>query len=447
MVLKISAIYKKILKDKNFFEVLKGSILTFLIKIFTVLLGMISNFIIAKYYGSEVMGVISILFSIMGISSIFSLIGTNVSILRFVPPLVKQNNYTEIVNVIKKIFLIVFFSGLISSLVVYSSSEFIATHLFQKSFLGTFIALISFFIFSQAIGNISLSTIRALNKIKSFLILQFLPSLVNLIVLVCVTFLFFNQYNPLYSQLFAQFLTTVISFIIILKFLAKYKYTGINIGETSYREIISVSSPMFLTAIMQSVITQTDIFMLGSLANVSDVGVYSIVMKLALLSSFIITSLNTFMAPKFSELFYNNELDELKNLAQKSTKLIFYVTLPITIIMVVFGNYLLSIFGDEFIGGYYALLLLSIGQLINAASGSIGYLLNMTGHQKQFNKIVLLGALINIIVNYLLIPLYGINGAAFASMLSVIFWNIMASVYSKRYLGFYMFYVPKLKRN
>jgi len=446
MINKLKNKYTESLKDKNFFEILTGSAMALVVKIFTVIFGLISNLIIAKYYGSEVLGTISVLFSIMGIASIFSLLGMDVSILRFIPPLIKQKKYYEIYITIIKVLLLVSFFSLIIALCVYSFSDFIAINIFHKNDLTSFIVLISFFIFPQALGNISRSVIRAFQNIKIFLLLQFLPSLLNLLLLLILTFLFYSKYNPLYSQLSTQLFVMLISFIFLYKLVKNYKTSRTN-HNISNKELLATSLPMFLTAVMQLVVLQTDVLMLGSMSTLESVGIYSIVMKLALLSSFVIGSINTIIAPKFSELYYNDELDELKSVARKSTKLIFYSTLPITLILIIFGVYLLSIFGNDFTAGYYALIMLAIGQLINSMAGSVGYLLNMTGYQKVFNKIVLCGAVSNVILNILLIPKYGINGAAFASMLSIIFWNITASIYSKKYLGFYIFYVPKLQRN
>ena len=434
------------MRDKNFSEILTGSALTFSVKVLTVVFGLISNLIIAKYYGAEILGTISVLFSVMGIAAIFSLLGMDVSILRFIPPLIKQKNYSDLYETVKKTFLLVSFFGLLNALFVYMFSDFIAAEIFKKDYLSTLLSFISFFIFIQAITKISSSTVRALKSIKLFLTLQFLPSFLNLFILLIVTFFFYTEYNPLYSQLGSQFLVLIASLFVLNKLLFVYKNKNNKNSTISYKKIISVSFPMFLTTAMQAIVLQTDVLMLGSMSTLENVGIYSIVMKLALLSSFIISSINTIIAPKFSELYYNDEMDELKITAKKSSKLIFFASLPISIILIIFGQQLLSIFGNKFEIGYYSLLLLTLGQLVNAMAGSVGYMLNMTGHQKEFNKIVLLGALSNVALNVLFIPKYGINGAAFASMVSAILWNVLASIYIKKYFGFYIGYIPLIKR-
>jgi len=438
---KIRAKVTRNLKDKHFFEILMGSAMSFGIKVLTVIIGLIVNLLVAKYYGAEIVGTLALVTSLMAIAGMVSLLGMDVSVLRFVPPLLEKKEYFSIYKIIKTSFLFVVFLSMVISLSIYMFSDFIAVTIFKKENLVALIELVSFFIVFQVSGKFSLSTIRALKNIKLFLALQFLPSVLNLIILLVVTFFFYALYNPIYSQLASQSIVALISIWFLKKYLSKYEKKSYQ-KNTSLKEIILTSFPMFLTTVMQMVVLQTDVVMLSSMSTLGNVGIYSIVMKLALLSSFIITSINTIIAPKFSELYYNDNINELKNVSKKSTKLIFYATLPISIILIVFGEELLRIFGEGFRVGSFALVMLAIGQLVNAMSGSVGYFLNMTGHEKTLNKIVLLGAISNIILNILFIPEYGINGAAFASMISMILWNIIASVYVKKQFGFYIGYIP-----
>lgn len=441
MIDKIRAKVTRNLKDKHFFEILMGSAMSFGIKVLTVIIGLIVNLLVAKYYGAEIVGTLALVTSLMAIAGMVSLLGMDVSVLRFVPPLLEKKEYFSIYKIIKTSFLFVVFLSMVISLSIYMFSDFIAVTIFKKENLVALIELVSFFIVFQVSGKFSLSTIRALKNIKLFLALQFLPSVLNLIILLVVTFFFYALYNPIYSQLASQSIVALISIWFLKKYLSKYEKKSYQ-KNTSLKEIILTSFPMFLTTVMQMVVLQTDVVMLSSMSTLGNVGIYSIVMKLALLSSFIITSINTIIAPKFSELYYNDNINELKNVSKKSTKLIFYATLPISIILIVFGEELLRIFGEGFRVGSFALVMLAIGQLVNAMSGSVGYFLNMTGHEKTLNKIVLLGAISNIILNILFIPEYGINGAAFASMISMILWNIIASVYVKKQFGFYIGYIP-----
>ena len=190
------------------------------------------------------------------------------------------------------------------------------------------------------------------------------------------------------------------------------------------------------------IMSLTDKLMLGIFKTPYEVGIYSVALKLATITSMVLTAINTIVAPKFSELYWEYNLEDLKKVIRFSAKIIFFSSAPILLIYFLFSHQILSIFGKEFVQGASALIILSVGQFINSASGSVGYFLNMTGHQKVFRNIVFISSFVNIVLNYLLIPILGYNGAAFATAFSISLWNIMALVYAKIKFKLFMGYLP-----
>ena len=129
-------------------------------------------------------------------------------------------------------------------------------------------------------------------------------------------------------------------------------------------------------------------------------------------------------------------------MARQSTKMIFFSSLPILIILLAVPEFILGLFGNEFKTGASALIFLTIAQFINAFTGSVGYILQMTGYQKYYQNVIFLGTIINIVLNYILIPIWGIAGAAIASATSMFFWNLLFTLKVKKILNNYIFYLP-----
>ncbi len=173
----------------------------------------------------------------------------------------------------------------------------------------------------------------------------------------------------------------------------------------------------------------TDTIMLGMFRTEKEVGIYNVALKLAALTSITLFAINTIAAPKFAEFWGRRDIKGLGRVAQQSTKLIFWTSFPILLSFWLFPSYILSVFGSEFKAGVIALMILTFGQFVNAISGSVGYILQMTEKQKIFQNIILIATVINIILNAILIPKFGINGAAFASMVSLVFWNLTSVFY------------------
>ena len=166
-----------------------------------------------------------------------------------------------------------------------------------------------------------------------------------------------------------------------------------------------------------------------------------------MLANFIRISVNSIAAPKFAELFHSDKIHELENVARKTSKLLSIATLPVAVGLIVFGYHILGAFyGEEFTAGYDALILLVAGQLLSAMVGPVGHLLNMCGREKQCRNILIAGAIINFALNLVLIPIWGITGAAVANMVAVIFNNLCFLFYVKKSFGIFVMYVPFLPK-
>tara|TARA_B100001142_G_scaffold251107_1_gene251330 strand:- start:212 stop:772 length:561 start_codon:yes stop_codon:yes gene_type:complete len=186
--------------------------------------------------------------------------------------------------------------------------------------------------------------------------------------------------------------------------------------------------------------------MLGAMTTAENVGVYHTAFKLSMFAAVALMSINSIASPKFAEMFGKNDIEGLKKVVHQSTKMIFWTSVPLVTIFFIFPEFFLGLFGEEFKIGVTAFIFLSCGRLISSFSGSVGNILQMTGNQNIYASILLIGAVLNIVLNLILIPLYGINGAALASMSSLIVWNLSMVFVVKKKLGFYTFYIPFINK-
>lgn len=438
---------EKINANQHFKEIVHGAGLTFSAKIFGTLAALGTSLIVARYYGSEMVGVVAIINAVLVVCTVFSLMGTDVAVLRLVPECLQKYTARSVVMLHKKMTTMVIFFSLIISVVLLLSSSIVSQVIFHNDNYEFYILLSAFFILIKALSTLNMEAIRGLQKIRIFAFMQAFPNLLNFFLIVTLTLFFYQKNNPIYALFANLLITSLILFILIIFMITKIK-TNNNIDyNASYKYITSLSFPMFLTSSILMVIYQSDTLMLGYFRTESEVGIYAISLKLSILTIFVLNSINSLAAPKFAQLYHAGDLEQLKTIAQNSTKLAFWVTLPIILIYVFFGYIILGFFGQEFVTGYLALLFLTTGQLVNVSSGAVGLFLDMTGHEKVFRNIVVLTGMLNVILNLILIPLYHINGAAIASMVSIITWNVLAGIYIKNKFGFSICYVPWFKGN
>ena len=200
--------------------------------------------------------------------------------------------------------------------------------------------------------------------------------------------------------------------------------------------MLNVAFPMLLSTSMFMVMNWTDTLMIGYYLDAHDVGIYRIAFKIAALITFAQFAINSIAAPMFSSFKAKKDMQGLRKMVRNIGYLNLLISGPAFLFIILFPNFLLELFGSEFSEGVLPLIILAIGTVINALCGPVMYLLNMTGKERSARNIIIIASLINIALNYYLIPQYGLMGAAYATSISTVIWNALAVIKIKRVYGF-----------
>lgn len=190
------------------------------------------------------------------------------------------------------------------------------------------------------------------------------------------------------------------------------------------RSWLLVALPLLFDRAFETLLQQIDILMLGSLVGAGSVGIYTAAAKTAIWTNFVIQSLNLVAAPAYAILYVQEDREELQKVVSAVTLWIFAPSVIIAVTLAIFAQPILSVFGPEFLEAHWALKVLIIGQLIDVLCGSVGNLMVMTGNQNKSLMVSASCALINLILNAILIPRYGVVGAAIATSSTLIVWNV-----------------------
>jgi O-antigen/teichoic acid export membrane protein len=304
------------------------------------------------------------------------------------------------------------------------------------------------FVLPTVLGDYFFFSLKAGLKINTANISLIIPTILRVILLAIVTIYFYNIYNPIYMHWATL---SLLPFLFSIYPVYKHFYIASRNEEitstTSIKVILSLSFPMFITYFAFLANGTADVFILKAFnISTANVGIYKTVTNIALISATLLVALNTTVQPKITQLYYKNENDEVRKITQKSSKLIFWLSFPIYILLFGLAGYIMQLYGKSFLSGTIPLMILVVGQLVNTACGPVAQLLNATGYHKQFTYISLIGALFNIILNLCLIGSYGIVGASIASSLSLISWNLLGVWYIHKKFGFIIAYFPFMKK-
>ncbi|NBC82495.1 MAG: oligosaccharide flippase family protein [Bacteroidetes bacterium] len=234
----------------------------------------------------------------------------------------------------------------------------------------------------------------------------------------------FESKQAMMLHLISAFLAFIVGSFFLFKKIPRETIKARSEYET--RRWISVAIPFLLTGGMLVLNNRLSILMLGWMTTPEDVGIYEIAVKGSTLVAFSLLAANAVLGPYFSKFYTENKMKKIQHIARLGILGSMIVALPIVFILIIFGEQiLLHFYGKDFLMGYNSLKLLTIGQMINVAAGSVGLLLNMTKYEKLVFKGLTLSTIVNIIFNLVLIPVYGINGAAISTIISFLIWNIL----------------------
>lgn len=412
------------------------------------MLGLIVGYGFAIYitnqYGAYVFGQYVTALLVVEILSIVSRLGIDTSLVRFVSKYA-QKGAVNLINQLyfKSVAIVTFAAIFFTLLLVFFSVEIAEFMNLEREYL----VIVSFSFIPLVLFYMNVQAIRGLKKMVSY-------SFLNNVAITFGVFLFLVLFSvftasevlPIYAYVSSVFILTMLSYF--LWFNHKSKVSVVNSDDDmplSTNELLTTSFPLLLGQSMMIIMGKVDLFMLANMSSSDQVGIYNIALKLSMLSYMGLMAINSIAAPKFSEIYSSGDLDALKKIVQQSTKTIFWISLPVLTLLILFPEFILSMFGEEFKIASFTLIILSVGKMVSAISGSVGTFLQMVGKQKVFQNILIFAAVVNIVLNYFLIPSHGIGGAAIASATSGILWNVLMIIYIKRNFGFYTIYIPWIK--
>lgn len=208
----------------------------------------------------------------------------------------------------------------------------------------------------------------------------------------------------------------------------------VNVAEKetySFKDTRHFYTINLITILMANI----DFLLLGVLSDVSNVGLYTSAVQLAFVSGFILQVTNTAISPKLAVLYVNSQVKDMESMLRKVTLVLILIGVAFFSTYILFGKWILGLWGSEFKEAYLALLILGFGQFINIATGSSGQVLAMCGFEKVLFKLSIFSLIICIILHIILIPIYGFLGAAISNAIRLVLENSLKLFFSQKLAG------------
>lgn len=218
-----------------------------------------------------------------------------------------------------------------------------------------------------------------------------------------------------------------------------YKDTGpwkITYSESLVSKVASVSGPLFVVQILTFTSHWIDTALVAILMESRDAGIYEVSFKIAYAVSFILIITNAAIRQKIGSLYASDRLNDLRTLLHRVCWVMIVLALVPLALIFLFPEWFLALFGEGYEAGVGPLLLLVFAQFISVSAGSATNLLTLTAFEGKMQKITLWATTVNVVLGLLLIPVFGITGAALAAGGAILLTNTLGNWFSYRELGF-----------
>jgi len=410
--------------------------LSFVFKIISALLAYPTAIILARELGSEGFGIYGFVIALVGLIIYPVVLGQDQLIIRY-SDLIKEHyhrrtNFPLFSFSLQFIWII---SLILASLVT-------ITIIIEPSIFGEFtdsiligVWILPFF----AIRRLYTSLLRVLDKAVLAILPETLVQPVTVFfLLLSMLFIFKTNITPQMAISFQLFAYALAMLFVCFFCRAKEVSKSVAIELIEYKPTnnftwIKAGGVMALMATAEGFAMYIDRFMLGLFRPVEDVGVYLVAARntgfvLFLESAFLLVTM-----PLIAKAYAKKE--NISNIIAVQSLAVFLFTGSFFILFLFFGEWIVGLFGKDFSAAYVPILILSGAYFIGSFFGAGPHILMMTGFENISSNILLSTTCLNVVLNLALIPVYGVLGAAIATLVSEITKKITAYLFMKKKSG------------
>ncbi|WP_027167400.1 lipopolysaccharide biosynthesis protein [Mesorhizobium sp. WSM3224] len=420
------------------------SLIAFSIRIVSAFIAFVSQVLMARWMGSFEYGISVLVWVTMVIVGNIACLGFHTSVIRFIPEYRERGMLAELRGIV-----------LASRLFVLIASTLIA----GLGALGVWLCsgwIESYYVIPFILGVICLPMIalgdlmQGLARANSWALLALSPTYLvrPVLILAFMALMLAMHYVPdaktaIFASIAATYVTTLGQLMAVTSRMEKKIPAGpmaVHFGHW-----ILVSLPIFLVEGFFFLLTNADVLMVGAYLKPNDVAVYFATVKTLALVHFVYFAVKAGVAQRYAQ-FTHGEPHRLAAFARETVSWTFWPSLLMALLVLALGEPMLVLFGPEFTAGYPLLFLLVLGVVARAAVGPCESLLTMSGNQNICAAVYAMTLALNISLNVLLIPLFGLWGAAIATSLAMVFEASALSFTVWRKLGIVMaIFVPAKK--
>ncbi|MFM7017414.1 MATE family efflux transporter [Flavobacterium sp.] len=419
------------IKKFNKNEFMMQSINTMILRIIGVVTLFGFTLFLTKNYDPKIIGQYDFIRTYLLVLGSICILGTDQSILYFTGMLKSKNRLYELKGIYIKMFLLILLTSVISLLLLVVIGKEIINSFLNDGVIYNIIIKATALLFFYSMTLFNTEVLRALERVY---IAELYRNTFKYASVIIGSIILFNIHKESYlvdSFLIGFFFLSLFTTFKIFSIFKKSHFVSASKehDETNtYQFIFKKSYPIAISTLAIFLLMSFDVMFLKKFKGNEEVAYYALAVKLMTLLLVVMNSVNITISPKIAEQFFSDNRNELIKTMKNSARMIFLISIPTVLFFCFFSTYILGFFGEKYLVVKEPLIILMVGQGICSIFGSVQVYLNMTGRQNIFQYILISAVLLNFTLNRTLIPIYGMNGAAFSYVASMFYWNLLATI-------------------
>lgn len=412
-------------------ELLFGSGLSFSVKIVSAIITFMMHIKLARVLGPKEAGLFFLGLTIVTLISSFGQLGLKNSLVRFVARDSEVGNWELVRAVFRKS---IFWSGLFCLfilLIFQLNVSWLVDRYSNQAGFEQVIMVISYSIPLVALYTLCAHSLQGLKEV--------VKAMITLNLVVPLTLLSALIFFPVYRAADMAYVYIAASAIALL-IGSLWWFWSIPLthktAKFSSKLLLNSSLPLWCVMVLNQLINWSSQLIIGYSGSSEDVALFTVAQRTAMLAGFVLIAVNSIAAPKFAVKYSQGDMVGLRKVAIWSVRLMLLIALPILLFMLFFPEWLMGLFGEDYRIAAKVLTILALGQFVNIVSGSVGFLLTMTGHERELYSTVFISAVLAIGLSIWLVPTYGILGGAIATAVALAVQNLLGVFKVRRLLGF-----------
>ncbi len=410
--------------QRNIILVAKGGGVTFAGKMFLAVIRLVTAVLLTRLLGAHQYGMYNLGLSAANIAAGLAIFGLDTALVRYVAMLAGRRDERGVWGALQVGIGTATLLSVFTGTALYALAFPIASNVFHEPQLAPVLQLISAIVPFLVLSEVLAGANRGFKRMDYPVIAQFVAQPIIRLVLVLALAV---QGLSTMEAIIIFGVADLAASLIMIYFL--HKEFGIrrpvHAARRDVRAILGFSLPVWMSEMLVKFHNNIQTLFIGSLDSLAGVGVFSVASQLTVVSGQFSSSINTSTKPVIAELYDQGDMKQLGRLYQTTNKWALMVQFPVFLAMVLFPGPILSIFGETFAEGALVLAILALGDLIHVGTGMGGSIIDMTGHTRLKLVNSLLRLIVYLSLDILLIPQWGIVGAALAALIGEMFINLL----------------------